>query len=438
MKLTEEFVEKIYLAVPNDEAIECAKLGVLDFLTSSYASKEDAGLHKLLKLIELEGGLQVAPLIGQNLKVTPQQSALVNGFLAHALDLDDVHVEVRGHPSAVILPTLIALASTNVVTGKRFLEAYAVGVETMARIARAISDGHYEKGWHNTGTIGVLAASLAGGYMLQFSREQLARVLGFATTQSSGLRCHFGTETKPLHAGLAARAAVLSVNLTTVNFSNNPTSFDGIGNYFDVYGEGTEQIASYLLDDWNEQWKIVSPGLWFKIYPFCSAAYFGADAALQIGEVNVEEIKEVIITFSNNTDAALVHQNPITSEQGRFSIEYIVSLILQGKPLTFQYFDGKSINHVSQSIMNKSVRENVKEPLSVARYTKVKVVFNNGDVIEEISTTPKGSPQNKVTKQEIIEKCKSILQNDELEDRWFKTIFSLDHAKDVSAFLSIL
>ncbi|RKJ64051.1 MmgE/PrpD family protein, partial [Butyricicoccus sp. 1XD8-22] len=174
-----------------------------------------------LKLIELEGGFQVSPIIGQGRKSTPQQSALVNGFLAHALDFDDVHTEVRGHPSAVLLSTLLALASTNDVTGKRFLEAYVVGVEVMARIARAVKDSHYEKGWHNTGTIGVLAAALAGGYMLQFSRDQLAQALGFAATQSSGLRCHFGTETKPLHAGLAARAAVLSVNLTMVNFVNN-------------------------------------------------------------------------------------------------------------------------------------------------------------------------------------------------------------------------
>ncbi len=438
MSLTEKFVDKIYHATPDGEAIECAKLGVLDYLTSSYAGKDDAGVHKLLKLIELEGGFQVSPIIGQGRKSTPQQSALVNGFLAHALDFDDVHTEVRGHPSAVLLSTLLALASTNDVTGKRFLEAYVVGVEVMARIARAVKDSHYEKGWHNTGTIGVLAAALAGGYMLQFSRDQLAQALGFAATQSSGLRCHFGTETKPLHAGLAARAAVLSVNLTMVNFVNNSNSFDGKGNYFEVYGEGTENYSSTLLDGWNDSWKIASPGLWFKIYPFCSAAYFGADAALRIGKLNVEDIQEIIITYSNNTDAALIHHNPKTGEQGRFSIEYIISLILQGKPLEFKQFDGSPIDAVSQTIINKTIRQNVKEPSTVPRYTKVKIVFKNGDMIEETSTTPKGSPNNKVTKQEIIEKCKLVLKNAEMEGKWLESIFTLDDATDLSDFLCLI
>ena len=438
MKLTEEFVGKIYNAIPTEEAIESAKLGVLDFLTSSYAGKDDPGVLKLLQLIELEGGLEITPLIGQSRMATPQQSALINGFLAHALDFDDVHVEVRGHPSAVLLPTLIALASNNEVSGKRFLQAYVVGVEVMARIARAISDQHYEKGWHNTGTIGVLAGALAGGYMLQFSRKQLAQALGFATTQSSGLRIHFGTETKPLHAGLAARAAVLSVQLTMVNFLNNTISFDDKGNYFDVYGVGTEGISSILLDGWNEGWKIDSPGLWYKIYPFCSAAFFGADAALHIGKLNLDEIKEVVITFSNNTDAALIHRHPKTGEEGRFSIEYIVSLILQGKSLDFQQFDLNPIDSVSEQLILKTARQNVKEQPSIARYTKVKVILNNGDIIEKVSTTPKGSPQNKVTKQELIDKCRSIVKSCELEDKWLNTIFSLDQHKNMSSFLSLL
>lgn len=34
MNLTKSFVEKVYQARPNIEAIEAAKLGVLDYLTS--------------------------------------------------------------------------------------------------------------------------------------------------------------------------------------------------------------------------------------------------------------------------------------------------------------------------------------------------------------------------------------------------------------------
>ncbi|CAM5219616.1 hypothetical protein UACE39S_03338 [Ureibacillus acetophenoni] len=193
-----------------------------------------------------------------------------------------------------------------------------------------------------------------------------------------------------------------------------------------------------MLDGWNKEWKITSPGLWFKIYPFCSAAYFGADVALKIGRLPVEEIEEVIITFSNNTDAALIHRNPQTCEEGRFSIEYIVSLILQGKPLVFENFAQKPIDELSQQIISKTVRQNVQEQPHVARYTKVKVTLKNGNTIEESSTTPKGSKENKVTKQELIEKCRSNLKNEEFEETLLNSIFSFDEIKSLSSFLSIL
>ncbi|MFP9167025.1 MmgE/PrpD family protein, partial [Enterococcus faecalis] len=88
-----------------------AKKGLLDFTAASFAGREDKGIQKLLRLIEDEGGRPLVPVIGQGKKAAPLQSAMLNGFIAHALDFDDVHSDVRGHPSAVIVPALIASAA---------------------------------------------------------------------------------------------------------------------------------------------------------------------------------------------------------------------------------------------------------------------------------------------------------------------------------------
>ena len=110
-------------------------------------------------MIDQEGGQPLAPIIGQDRKATMSQAALVNGYMGHALDFDDVHSDVRGHPSTVILPTLLSLSGNGQVTGRRFLQAYIVGVEIMARLGQAIGNSHYLRGWHNTSTLGVIAAA---------------------------------------------------------------------------------------------------------------------------------------------------------------------------------------------------------------------------------------------------------------------------------------
>ncbi|WP_146552472.1 MmgE/PrpD family protein [Rummeliibacillus sp. SL167] len=437
--LTTRLSQSIFQSNPNDAAIQAAKSGLLDYLVSSYASRKDKGVLKLLKLLEKEGGAEVAPLIGLEKKATPQQAALVNGFLGHALDFDDVHTEVRGHPSSVILPVLLAIAATQNVTGHRFLAAYCVGVEVMARLGQSVTNDHYEKGWHNTATLGVFAATAAGAYLLQMSTSQIAQALGFAATQSSGLRLHFGTETKPLHAGLAARAAILALQLTTVDFKDNVKSFDGKLGFFNLYeGKKQEEVSQYLLKGWGKSWRIVKPGLWFKIYPFCSAAYYGVDAALKIGPISNDVIKKIQIVFSNNSDAALIHREPETGEQGRFSIEYIVSLIFSGEELTLREFRDFPIPTEVKKMMGKIKRSHQPILANEKRFTKINVLFKNGEERTAISYSPKGSPENRVTDEDLIQKCHTILNDEEKEKRWLDLIFSLENSANLELLLEEL
>src|SRR5699024_5711655 len=145
-------------------------------------------------------------VIGKGFKTDSLNSALYNGFLGHYLDFDDVHEESRSHPSVVIFPALLSLSLHRKYTFYEFLSAYVVGVETMVKLTKALGDNHYNKGWHNTSTIGVIAASAASSYLLKSSKDQVATALGIAATTASGLRLQFGTEVKPLHAGLSSRS----------------------------------------------------------------------------------------------------------------------------------------------------------------------------------------------------------------------------------------
>ncbi|GIP31989.1 MmgE/PrpD family protein [Paenibacillus sp. J2TS4] len=408
--LTFSFVEKLWNTPFTKDSLEKAKYGLLDYIASSYAGKDDSGVAKLIQMARMEGGHTLAPVLFHPLKVSPSQSALINGFMGHALDYDDVHIQVRGHPSSVILPALLALCEAGM-SGRRFLQAYIIGVEAMARVAQALTNEHYEKGFHNTSTAGVLAASLAGAYFKSYSVEKACLALGLATTQASGLRVHFGTETKPLHAGLAASSAVRSLLLADVDFQSNRTSLDGNLGFFAVFGQGLDQARKQLLQDNGLAWRIETPGLWFKLYPFCSGAYFGLHAAEQIGPIPLHDISEIELIFTHHSDAALINRNPSNGEEGRFSIEYIVALILSGHGVHPDDFQRVPIRKEIRAYMEKMKRTNIFDVSDTVKYTQIIVTMTNGKTISEIGDCPKGSPGNPVTEEELLSKFNCNVTN---------------------------
>ena len=200
--------------------------------------------------------------------------------MGHALDYDDVHAEVRGHPSTVILPALIALGDRGG-DGRRFLEAYIVGVEAMARIALALSNEHYERGFHNTATAGRWRRRSPAPIIWAGPRIGPRWRSGWRRRRPGAARpLRHGDEAAPCRAGRGR--GVRSLHARGSGRAGNRASLDGPLGYFAVFGQGEERARSRLLRD-DAVPRIVSPGLWHKLYPFCSAAYFGWHAAEQIG-----------------------------------------------------------------------------------------------------------------------------------------------------------
>lgn len=436
---TEMMAAEVLKATPtdNEAALREAKRGILDFLASAFAGREDAGTIKLLQAIEAEGGHPVTPLIGQNKRASRRQAALLNGFMGHALDYDDVHSDVRGHPSSVILPALFALSSSRDISGKQFLNAYIIGVEIMSRLGQAIGTASYLKGWHNTSLLGGVAATFAGAQLLGFTAVETQNAVGIAVSQAGGLRVQFGTQMKPLHAGLAAQQAVQSVEWTQQDFHGSDATLDSKIGLLHVYGgkEADEPVRTALTEDWGKSWRIADPGLWFKRNPFCSAASHGADAALELAQLHLNSatIQKVEIIFPPGGDAALIHTRPKTGEHGRFSIEYVVALALLGQPFTIGNFGTTTVSVEAEKLMGKMSRSYDAEhkpdaqAIPKGRFTIVRLTLTDGSIHSREVCVPKGSPQAPLTDTELESKWRESAPDQDKAERILQTIQDLEN-----------
>lgn len=430
--------------ISDPDIINCAISGVIDYFASSLQARNEIDIKKLLTWIKDEGGNAKVWLFGQKKLATARQAALFNGFQAHYLDYDDVHSDVRGHPSAVILSALIASIRVDKrianIDGKRFLTAYIIGIEVMALLGQSVNPKHYEKGWHTTMTLGGIAATAAICYLHE--EPFLSQALTLAATQTSGMRLLTGTPIKFLHAGMAAQNAIQSVEWLKMGLHADKDFLDDKLGFLAIYGKGND---NFNLKNWGQPWKIINPGLWFKTYSYCSAAAYIADAGqllYQHAKFDINKIEHITIFFAPpKSDAALIYKTPLLAEQGRFSAEYILALTLLGIPLNFEQFTSTPIVDHIQKLIQKMHRSYQIQlfPHPEAynqRYVVVEILFNNGEKINQRIDLPKGSPKNPYNQDELSLKLSTAIGDLQKTEKLLKDIRKLTTGSDLYQFLS--
>jgi len=124
-------------------------------------------------------------LVGRTDKLNPPFAEMVNGAAGHALYFDDVDRPANAHPSAVILPALLALASERSDSGRELLDAHILGVEVMQRLGEARNMDHYLRGWLSTVKLGTLGAAAACARIARFDYANTASAISLGGSIAS-------------------------------------------------------------------------------------------------------------------------------------------------------------------------------------------------------------------------------------------------------------
>src|SRR5262249_2103243 len=152
------------------------------------------------------------------------------------------------HPSAPLVPAVIATAEFSRRSGRDALDAYIVGFEVEARLGRVMNPRHYQRGWHNTSTLGTIGAAAASARLLGLSAEATAHAIAIAASEASGLKENFGSMVKPLHAGLAARNGVHAALLAKFGMTGSAQALEGPQGFLHAMDGEREDLARETAD----------------------------------------------------------------------------------------------------------------------------------------------------------------------------------------------
>ena len=162
---------------------------------------------------------------------------------------------------------LLPLAESLKLPGRKLLEAYVVGLEAMARIGRIFGMQAYDRSWHPTAVLGVLGAAAGASYLLRLDHAQTVNAIGIAASEASGLKKNFGSMTKSVHAGSAARKGVWAAQLARRGLAADPAALEGKFGFCDMFNDMPEPREP--ADASTRALDIMAAGLVFKQYPCC-------------------------------------------------------------------------------------------------------------------------------------------------------------------------
>jgi 2-methylcitrate dehydratase PrpD len=454
-----QFIHDKSLADFPDGAIDKAKKVIVDtvaVILSGADSEVAEPLHEYLRRSgELSGGGST-PILGTALRCSPETAALINGTYGHALDFDDVLSMMPAHPSAVIIPAVFAGVTHKTLTGKTLIEAQVMGIEVGGKIGLAITTEHYHRGFHGTGTLAMFCgvAALAKTHNLDVATTRIA--FGIASSMASGIRRNFGTMTKPLHTGLAARNALQAVNLAMSGFTAAEDGLEGKAGFFASYGtkESDPQVA---LDGLGKPWIITDPGIALKRFPCCYASHRGIDGTLALKTKHgfkADDIARLECRMPEGGMEVLTFDNPQTGLEGKFSLQYSIAAAALDGHCGIWTFTDEAVRRAEIKALLKRTRAyetpecRGDDPLFDTRssgsrgFVEVEIELNNGTKDGLRVPKPPGHPSRELTWDDLEAKFSDCAREAKIAEtkaqQAFTALRNLEDCADLSTVIALL
>lgn len=406
------------------------------------------------------GGHPRASIVGRRQRYPASSAALFNGTLAHSLDFDDTHLPSVLHPSASVIPAVLAVAEAVQASGKETLAAIAVGDELTVRVGMAgynhelRNSVFFEKGLHATSIAGTLGAAAAAAMLYQLDEAQIGHAIAIAASMGAGIieANRTGGTVKRIHCGWAAHAGIAAAELARSGLSGPPTVFEGRFGFLQAYlDEQAEPQA--LVEKLGEEWE--SLRIFFKPYPTNHFTHAGIDAArtLRAKGIDIAAITEIELGAPTSVLRTIAEPQaekarPATGYAAQFSGPFTVATALVG---------GSGLGVSASDFSDEAVHDPVKLELA-ARVRCVaseecdrifpyqfpailRVWLKDGSMHEARVLANRGGPENPLSDAELAMKftmnAETVLPATRIT-QLLDTIQSLDTLATVSPMMQLL
>lgn len=327
-------------AVPA-EVIESIKDRLIDTLGVALAGRHSDAGRAIRTAVGRWRGPEEASVLGEAVRLPAPSVALINGTYAHSLDFDDTHLPSLIHPSAPLVPAVLAVGEASFASGTRVVTALAVGYEVFCSLAMAQYDRNvrnsvlFEKGLHATSILGTIANAVACAKVMGRDAETITNALAVACSMGGGIleANRSGGSVKKVHGGWAAHAGVCAAEFAASGVTGPAAALEGDFGFFRAYCG--DRWSPGPLDELGTIWR--TPEICYKPYPCNVFTHALVDAAKRFRAQGIEPVDIARIRIGTAAASWRAIGDPIGEKRrprspyhAKFSAPYVFATALLG------------------------------------------------------------------------------------------------------------
>lgn len=418
----------------------------LDWLASALAGKDARPTLIMEKFAAVMGPREGdSEILVSRKRTSPMFAALINGAASHFVEQDDLHNSSVLHPGTVVFPAVFAAAQATGATGREFIAASVAGYECGIRVGEFLGRSHY-KVFHTTGTAGKLAAAAGVAHLLKLDAERMQHCLGSAGTMAAGLWefLRDAADSKQLHTAKAAADGLMAAYIARDGFTGARQIFEGKQGM--AAGMSSDSDVKCLTDQLGKRWATAETS--FKFHASCRHTHPSADALLALMQAHKLKAQDIASVTAHVHQGAIDVLGPVTDpqtiHQSKFSMGFVLALAANLGRASLADFTNEALRDAQLRAFHDKVKMALDPEVDQA-YPKrwlghVSVIMRDGRKLDQRITSPKGDPDNALTRAELEDKAMRLsaftdgAKPDEMKDM-IARVWRLHDEADVRNFL---
>ncbi|MGM9614327.1 MAG: MmgE/PrpD family protein [Oscillospiraceae bacterium] len=401
------YLQEKSISIP-EEVMEKAKDCLCDYLAVTFAGAATNRSRWASYLKQIGSG--TAPVLGYDCGVDSKSAALINGFNAHSLELDDGQRFAMIHLGGSIVSALLAAKSENPMSNSDLLRGIVMGYEAACRLSIAMQPSHKKCGFHTAGTCGTVGAAMGVAFAQNMGFQQLKTVLTTALAGATGLLeiQKQASELKPYNIGRAAMDGLSAAYMGFTDFLGPDDMLNGERGFMKLFCQNSNPEKLTEKTNYYEIERI-----YVKPYAACRHCHSAIEAALLLREkIPVESIRQVEVETYHLAVKGHDHTDIAGTASAKLSIPYSVAAALILGRADISAFDLQNVGREDILALTQKVKilensEFTKES-PAKRIAKMTVFCTDGRAISHQVDYAKGDPENPMSREEIVEKAYAL------------------------------
>ena len=436
-----------YMSEARDRAIPDAVLAetkhhILDTFAAMISGSELPPGVQALRFAKTFAADKGSTVVASKLLCGPIEAAIANGEMAHSDETDDDYTGGGAHPGSSIVPTTLALGELSGISGAHFLRAVTLGYDIGMRAFKTVGEGGVLKDTHNL--VGTIGSSAAAGCALSLNAQQIRWLLDYAVQQSGAGIASWRRDTDHIEkgfvfGGMGARNAVMAALMVQMGWTGVNDVLAGPDNF--VFSYAPKADPATMIDKLGERYEITLTTLkrWTTGGPIQSPLD-AMQLILKRHPFEPDQVKEVVVRTA--TSAAYTVNN---REMPDICLQHMIAVMIIDKTASFKAAHDKPRMQDPKVLAVRAkvqlVPDDALEHMIPKRVAILEITLNDGTKLMERVESVRGTPENPMSREEVVAKARDLITpvfGEAQCTKLIERILGLEGVKDVRELRPLL